>query len=235
MRRLRAASASGVLFVVSCLTAAAQSADWPQWRGPNRDGVSRETNLLKQWPTAGPPLAWKAKGAGAGYSSLAVANGRIYTLGLRGEREFVVAFDAATGREVWATPHGTAYHDGRGDGPRGTPTLDGERLYALGGNGDLSALEAKTGRVVWTMNVLKKFGGENPNWGVSESPLVVGDRLLVTPGGAGASVVALDKRDGAVLWKSQSDHAGYSSGIPVQIGAGRRSSSSPRAAPSDST
>jgi outer membrane protein assembly factor BamB len=204
--------------VSSCCVAAAQVGEWNQWRGPNRDGVSKETGLLKQWTAEGPPLAWKAQGAGAGYSSLAVSNGRIYTMGLRGDREYVIAFDAATGKEVWATLSGTAYRDGRGDGPRGTPTVDGSTLYALGGNGDLSALDAKTGKVVWAMNVLKKFGGDNIGWGISESPLVVGERLFVNAGGPGASVVALNKRDGTLIWKSQSDAPGYSSAIAVEVG-----------------
>lgn len=192
--------------------------DWPQWRGANRDGISKETGLLKQWPTDGPPLAWKAAGAGGGYSSFAIANNRLYTMGLRGTKEFVVAFDVATGKEVWATAHGGAFRNDRGDGPRGTPTVDGDRIYALGGNGDLSALDTKTGKIVWTMNVLEKFGGSNITWGISESPLVVGDKVLVNPGGPGASIVALNKKDGSVVWKSQSDRAGYSSAVPVQIG-----------------
>ncbi|HEX8161651.1 MAG TPA: PQQ-binding-like beta-propeller repeat protein [Pyrinomonadaceae bacterium] len=219
MRSLFVKGALCALVVVSCCrVASAQAGEWNQWRGPNRDGVSKETGLLKQWPAEGPPLVWKAQGAGAGYSSLAVTNGRIYTMGLRGASEYVICFDAATGKEVWATVNGTAYRDGRGDGPRGTPTVDGERLYALGGNGDLSALEAKTGKVVWTMNVLKKFGGDNIGWGISESPLVVGEKLLVNAGGAGASVVALNKRDGSLIWKSQSDAPGYSSAITVEVG-----------------
>jgi len=192
--------------------------DWPQWRGANRDGLSKETGLLRQWPEAGPPLAWKAGGAGRGYSSVALAGGRLYTMGLRGDREFVVAFDAATGKELWATATGRAFRNDRGDGPRSTPTVDGERLYALGGAGDLACLETKTGRVVWSLNVLDKFGGENIVWGISESPLVLGDRVLVNAGGPGASVVALNKRDGSLVWKSQSDRAGYSSAIPLQVG-----------------
>ncbi|HEX8502642.1 MAG TPA: PQQ-binding-like beta-propeller repeat protein [Pyrinomonadaceae bacterium] len=207
------------LLVLCAPPAAAQgTADWPQWRGPNRDGISKETGLLKQWPESGPPLAWKASGAGRGYSSLAASKGRLYTMGLRGEREFVIAFDFKTGKEVWATPHGTAFRNDRGDGPRGTPTVDGDRVYALGGSGDLSALDANTGKVVWTMNVLQKFGGSNITWGISESPLVVGEKLLVNAGGPGASVVALNKKDGALIWKSQSDRAGYSSAIPVTVG-----------------
>lgn len=201
-----------------CAAAQAQTpAEWPQWRGPNRDGISKETGLLKQWPESGPPLAWKAAGAGRGYSSMSVAKGRLYTLGLRGDREFVIAFDFKTGKEVWATPHGAAFRNDRGDGPRGTPTVDGDRVYALGGNGDLSALDAASGKLVWTMNVLQKFGGRNITWGISESPLVVGEKLLVNPGGPGASVVALNKKDGSLIWKSQSDQAGYSSGIPVTV------------------
>src|ERR1044071_8457412 len=150
---------------------AAQSGDWPQWRGPNRDGISKETGLLKQWPAEGPPLVWKATGAGGGYSSFSIANGKLYTMGLRGDREFVIAFDVATGKEAWATANGSAFRNDRGDGPRGTPTVDGDRLYALGGSGDLSALDARTGKVIWSKNVLKEFGGSNIQWGISESPL----------------------------------------------------------------
>ena len=195
-------------------------ASWPQWRGPNRDGVSKETGLLKQWPAEGPPLVWKASGAGHGYSSFSVANGRLYTMGLRGDREFVVAFDIANGKEVWATAHGGAFRNDRGDGPRGTPTVDGDRLYALGGNGDLSCIEARTGKVVWSKNVLREFGGSNITWGISESPLVLGNKVLVNAGGENASIVALNKENGAVIWKSQSDDAGYSSAIPLQVNGG---------------
>ena len=207
--------------LVSLFRVAAQAqadGEWPQWRGENRDGVSKETGLLKQWPEGGPPLAWKAQGAGTGYSSVSVSKGRVYTMGLRGEREYVVAFDAKTGKELWATAHGTAYRDSRGDGPRGTPTVDGGRLYSLGGNGDLSCLDAATGKIVWSQNVLQKFGGENINWGISESPLVLNDRVLVNAGGPGASLVALKKADGSLLWKTQSDKAGYSSALPVVVG-----------------
>ena len=211
-----------VLSVVALLAffafqAAAQSTDWPQWRGPNRDGISKETGLLKSWPANGPAMLWKAKGAGYGYSSFAVANGKLYTMGLRGDREFIVAFDVATGKELWATPHGGAYRNDRGDGPRGTPTVDGDRLYALGGNGDLSSLDARTGKVFWSKNVLKEFGGSNTRWGISESPLVIGDKVLVNAGGPNASIVALKKSDGSVIWKSQSDEAGYSSAIPLNV------------------
>lgn len=207
-----------VLLLSVASAALAQSAgNWPQWRGPNRDGISKETGLLKQWPAEGPPLAWKANGAGRGYSSFAISNGKLYTMGVRGDREFVVAFDVATGKEAWATAHGSAFRNDRGDGPRGTPTIDGDRVYALGGNGDLSALDARTGKIVWSKNILQEFGGSNIIWGISESPLVLGNKLLVNAGGPGASIVALNKANGSVIWKSQSDKAGYSSAIPVEI------------------
>lgn len=207
-----------ILFCLGAEASAQQAGNWPQWRGANRDGISKETGLLKQWPENGPPLAWKTTGAGGGYSSFAISDGRLFTMGLRGDREFVIAFDVATGKQVWATPHGGAFRNDRGDGPRGTPTVDGDRLYALGGNGDLSSLDTRSGKVIWTMNVLEKFGGDNITWGISESPLVIGEKVLVNAGGPGASIVALNKKDGSLIWKSQSDRAGYSSGMPVQIG-----------------
>src|ERR1043165_4751930 len=210
-----------ILLLALAQQALAQSvADWPQWRGANRDGISKETGLLKQWPAEGPPLVWKATGAGRGYSSFSIADGKLYTMGLRGDREFVIAFDIATGKEAWATAHGSAFRNDRGNGPRGTPTVDGDRVYALGGNGDLSALDAKTGKIVWSKNVLKEFGGSNITWGISESPLVIGNKVLVNPGGPGASIVALNKADGSLIWKSQSDRAGYSSGIPLEVNGG---------------
>jgi len=210
-------AAFSLLLLCAPQTSAQAGGEWPQWRGANRDGISKETGLLKQWSEAGPPLAWKTTGAGRGYSSLSASKGKLYTMGLRGEREFVIAFDFKTGKELWATPHGSAFRNDRGDGPRGTPTVDGDRVYALGGSGDLSALDAASGKVIWTMNVLQKFGGSNITWGISESPLIIGEKLLVNPGGPGASIVALNKKDGSLIWKSQSDRAGYSSGIPVTI------------------
>lgn len=221
MKDISIRTVASVAIIVLCLTVelvGQTGGNWPQWRGSNRDGVSKETGLLKQWPAEGPSLVWKAVGAGRGFSSMAVAKGRLFTMGLRADLEYVIAFDVATGKEVWATPHGTAYRDSRGDGPRGTPTVDGNNLYSLGGNGDLSCLDAKTGRIGWTINVLTKFGGENINWGISESPLVIDDKLLINAGGPGASIVALNKKDGSLIWKSQSDKAGYSSAMPVKIG-----------------
>ena len=196
--------------------------DWPQWRGPNRDGRSSERGLLKTWPAGGPPLAWQAKGAGEGYSSFAAANGQLITLGARGDREYVIAFDAASGKQLWATAHGRRFGNDRGDGPRGTPTVEGDRIYAFGASGDLSVLDASSGKILWSVNVLQKFGGSNITWGLSESPLVLADRILVNAGGREASIVAFNKKDGSVLWKSQSDEAGYSSAVIHQAGEVRQ-------------
>jgi outer membrane protein assembly factor BamB len=192
--------------------------DWPQWRGANRDGKSAETGLLTEWPAGGPPLVWKAGGAGTGYSSMSVAGGRLYTVGARGGTEYVHAFDVATGKKLWEVANGKEYSNDRGNGPRGTPTIDGGRLYVLGASGDLTALDAAKGTRVWSVNVLREFGGSNPRWGLSESPLVTGDRVLVNAGGPNASIVAFNKRDGKVIWKSQSDGAGYSSAVTQRVG-----------------
>jgi outer membrane protein assembly factor BamB len=192
--------------------------DWPQWRGPNRDGVSAEKGLLKDWPKTGPPLAWRADGAGSGYSSFAAANGKLYTLGARGGTEFVMAFDQVSGKKIWETRHGDRFSNDQGDGPRATPTVEADRMYVFGASGDFSVLDADTGKTFWTVNVLRKFGGSNTRWGLSESPLVLGDRILLNAGAPGASIVALRKTDGSVLWKSQSDEAGYSSAVVHEAG-----------------
>jgi len=176
--------------------------DWPQWRGRNRDGVGVEKGLLKTWPPNGPSRVWQANGAGEGYSSFAVAGGKLYTLGARAGTEYVMAFDEATGKKVWEVAHGRRFGNDRGDGPRGTPTVSDGTVYAYGASGDLSAHDAATGKQIWTVNVLQKFGGSNITWGLSESPLVLQDRIIVNAGGRGASVVALNRKDGSVLWQT---------------------------------
>lgn len=201
---------------------ALQTSDWFQWRGPNRDGKAAETGLLKSWPAQGPPLAWRSTGAGIGYSSFAASGGRIHTLGGRGNREYVLAFDAATGKRVWETPLGPLFYNDRGDGPRGTPTIDGDRLYALGGSGDLACLDLKTGKPIWSKNLIRDFGGRNISWGLSESPLVLSDRVLVQAGGRNAAIVALNKADGSALWRRHSDEAGYSSAVLAQVGGAQQ-------------
>ncbi len=216
-----------VVVVLTCLALSAGVSsrapdDWPQWRGPQRDGISAERGLLKTWPQGGPSLAWTATGAGEGYSSFSAANGKLYTMGARGGTEYVMAFDPATGKKLWEVEHGRRFSNSRGDGPRATPTVDGAQLYAYGASGDLSALDAGTGKTIWKVNVLQQFGGSNINWGLSESPLVLADRVLVNAGGRNASIVALRKKDGSVIWKTQSDEPGYSSGVIMDIGGVRQ-------------
>jgi outer membrane protein assembly factor BamB len=190
--------------------------DWPQWRGPNRDGRSGERGLLKDWPAGGPPVAWRGSGAGEGYSSFAVANNRLYTLGARSGREYVIAFDVASGKKLWETENGSRFENDRGSGPRATPTVEGDRVYAFGASGDLSALDASSGKRVWHVNVLSKFGGSNIQWGLSESPLVLADRILINAGGP---IVALKKTDGSQIWKADGrDPAGYSSAVLHELG-----------------
>lgn len=195
--------------------------DWPQWRGPKRDGVSSERGLLKDWPAGGPALAWRATGAGIGFSSFSAAHGRLYTLGARSGTEYLMAYDAATGQKAWEIAHGRRFSNDMGDGPRSTPTVDGDRLYTFGASGDMSAVDAATGKVFWKINLLDKFGGSNLRWGLSESPLVLNDRVIVSPGGRGAAIVALSKADGSVIWKSPGDEPGYSSAVLHEAGGVR--------------
>lgn len=200
----------------------AWAADWPQWRGPNRDGISAETGLLESWPKGGPPLVWKIQGLGEGYSSAAVAGGRLFIQGQHGDEEYVLAFDTNTGKQLWRTHTGIPFNESRGHGPRSTPTVDGDRLYALAADGMLVCLDTATGKTIWGYNIVDHFHGRVPHWGISESPLVDGNRVIVTPGGTGAAVVALDKTSGKLLWQSQSDSAGYSSPIAYDVGGSRR-------------
>ena len=202
-------------------SAVAWAADWPQWRGPNRDGISSETGLLDAWPKGGPPLVWKIQGLGEGYSSAAIAAGRLYIQGQHGDEEFVLAFDAGSGKPLWRAHTGIPFKESRGYGPRSTPTVDGDRLYALAADGMLVCLKTATGERIWGFNIVDHFHSHVPHWGISESPLVEGDRVIVTPGGSGAAVVALDKMSGKLLWQSQSDRAGYSSPMAFDAGGSR--------------
>jgi outer membrane protein assembly factor BamB len=207
---------------------AAAAADWPQWRGPARDGVSREGGLLKQWPKGGPRLAWQVNDIGDGYSTPVVVRGRVYLMSNRGmENEFVAALSAKDGKVVWTTRVGNVGNPNQNPPyakARSTPTVDGNLLYALGSDGDLACLETKTGKVRWQKNLRKEFGGVPGEWAYAESPLVDGDLVVVTPGGEQATMAALDKRTGATVWKSAipgGDPAGYASAIAVE-GGGRR-------------
>jgi outer membrane protein assembly factor BamB len=216
---------AATLIVVGAVSLSSQSAssDWPQWRGPDRNGLSKETGLLSQWPRSGPPVAWSAAMLGAGYGSIAVQGDRVYVQGMRNRQSVVSTLNRADGKLVWVRILGPAGDNDRGPGPRGTPTIDGDRVYALSETGDLACLRAADGTVIWQRNILKEFRGENPYWLLSESPLIDGDHVIVTPGGRGAGVVALDKMSGKTVWVSKelSDGAGYSSPIVADVGGVR--------------
>jgi outer membrane protein assembly factor BamB len=216
MKRLVTVAAATFIAV-----AALDAANWPQWQGPDRTRVSKETGLLKEWPAGGPRRIWTTDGLGAGYGSMSVAGDRVYLQGVRGSSSVVIALNRADGREVWSKalgPTETKQRGDRGPGPRGTPTVDGDRLYVLTENGDLACL-GTDGTVRWQRNILKDFGGPQLQWLISESPLVDGPSVVVTPGGPGAGMVKLDKLTGKTVWTSKelSDVAGYSSIIAADV------------------
>ena len=193
--------------------------DWPQWQGPDRTGISKETGLLQQWPPTGPPLLWSVTGLGAGYGSLAIKGEHIYLQALNRSGSTVSSLSRADGRVEWTKGIGRGGSNDRGPGPRGTPTLDGDRLYVLTENGDLACLNAANGSAIWQRNILADFGGRQIPWLISESPLVDGNNVIVTPGGPRAGIVALDKMTGKTVWQSQqlSDEAGYASPIAADV------------------
>ena len=213
------------LILAAC--AFATAADWPQWRGPQRTGISQETGLLKEWPAGGPKLLWQVKDIGDGYSTPAVVGDRLYLISNQGmDNEYVHCLSAADGQEIWKTTIGkVGPNDGQQyPGARSTPTVDGRRLFALGSNGDLTCLETN-GKLVWKKNLRDDFGGQFGKWAYAESPLVDGDAVVVTPGGAEATLLKLNKATGEVIWKGPvegGDNAGYASIIVVEAGGVRQ-------------
>jgi len=220
-----------VLSVAACcflVPANVQAEDWPQWRGPNRDGKSADTGLLKEWTKDGPPLAWKINGLGGGYSAPSIAAGRIFGMGNRGDDEVVWALSEKDGKELWVTRLGPAFKQSWPQGKEGpgcTPTVDGERLYVMGLAGDLACLQVQDGKIIWQRSLKGDFGGSVPTWSYRESPLVDGDKVICTPGGQDATLVALDKLTGKTIWKSQvpdSPKAAYASVIAVDFDGQRQ-------------
>ncbi len=202
--------------------AAAMAADWPQFRGPNRDDISKETGLLKEWPDGGPKLVWHAKGLGGGYSSLSVVGDRIYTLGNHDKLSKVMALSRGDGKVVWSAEVGPA-----GGNLGCTPTVEGDRIYALGQEGDLVCLKASDGERVWHRHLQRDFDGSVGGWHYCESPLVDGDHVIVTPGGKESTMVALDKKSGETVWKcaipfAETPQAGYSSIVVADVGGIRQ-------------
>src|SRR5882672_5698347 len=183
------------------LTACASSGDWPQWRGPDRTDVSKETGLLKTWPEGGPKRVWLFENAGLGYSGYAIVGDKLFTMGVRDGGEQLIAVDAKAGKELWSAKMGEALKNNWGDGPRGTPSVDGDRVYAMSGRGNLICASSADGKIVW-QHTMKEFGGGTPGWGYTESVLVDGDKVVCTPGGKKGAIVALDKKTGELVWQS---------------------------------
>lgn len=229
--------AKPLLFAAAALAAGLQADDWPQWLGPGRNGVSAETGLLREWPKEGPPLAWKATGLGAGMGGVAVSRGRVYTTGDDPDATaWLLALDERDGKLVWKAQIGQGGNPGnfvRPHGPRGTPAVDGDRIFILSQRGEFVCFTTE-GKEVWRTDFVKDLGGVMPVWGYAESPLVDGERIICTPGGPEGLVVALDKQTGKPAWKcvlpgaptggpGQPGRSGAAYASPVAVtAAGRR-------------
>lgn len=194
---------------------------WPQWRGPNRDGKSQETGLLKAWPESGPPLLWKIKDLGEGYATPAVDQGKIFGASYDNEEEFAWALNEENGDLIWKTRTAKAERNvGYSHGPRSTPTVDGKHVFTLGAGGDLTCLDVNQGTIVWQRNLKKDFDGKMMSgWGYSESVLVDGDRVVCSPGGRAGTVVCLNRANGKLVWRTTElkDEAAYTSIIKEAI------------------
>ena len=227
--RLSTCITLAVLMAAGAVHLAADSSErsWPQFRGVHRDGISPETGLLESWPESGPKEIWR-RPIGEGYSAISVTNGRRYTM-YAGDAEgtaveFAAAFDAGTGKELWRTKIGDKLDTQFGNGPRSTPTVDGDLVYVLGSMGDFAALSIEDGSERWRISLPEEFGSSRPYWGFASSALLDGDRLVVEGGGPdGKSFAGLDKSTGKVLWTSgeAAREPSYNSAISIELG-GRR-------------
>ncbi len=223
MRFLWLISLSASIVALSALGLRAD--DWPGFRGPNRDGLCREKALLKEWPKDGPKLLWKVTGLGVGNSAPSVVGNVLYTMGENDDKEWVLALDVSReGKQLWASSIGPIRNNGNGfPGPRSTPSIDGNRLYTLGIAGDIVCMELKRGRILWHHDVVKDFGGRVPSWGYAESVLVDGPWVICTPGGPKATIAAINKKNGRLVWTSPvGDPADYVSVIKVMIGGSKQ-------------
>ena len=207
------------LAILACAFATTASAlDWPQWRGPDRNDLSQEKGLLKEWPPAGPKQVWIYKNAGVGYAGPAVVGGRLFTLGTRDGKEVLLALDAEKGAEQWVHPLSGILDNKWGDGPRGTPSVEAGKVYTLSGPGTLACVNAADGKEIWNTS-MSEVGGKVPTWGYTESPLVDGDQVVVTPGGEKGAIAAYEKATGKLRWQSKefTDGAQYSSIVSATI------------------
>lgn len=211
-----------LLSIVAACGSACHGADWNQFRGPNRDGKSAETGLLKEWPDGGPALLWSCEGLGQGFASVSVVEGIVYTTGMdEGNQGTLFAIDSK-GTPLWQKDYGPEW-SGSYPGSRSTPTVDQDRLYLMSGHGRLCCFKRSTGALIWKVDTLEKFQGKNITWGISESVLIDGDRVICTPGGQDATLVALDKYTGKTIWTSEglSNRSAYCSAMIVNHGGKR--------------
>lgn len=210
---------------VTCLllaAGAASSQDWPQFHGPLRDNRSTEAGLRRQWPEGGPPLLWRTEGLGHGFSTVAIVDGALYTTGDVGEDLIVTALDLS-GQGLWRQKNGASFSRAY-PGRRSTPTVTEGRLYCGSGNGDLTCFRADTGSPAWAVNSMQRFAGREAQWGVAESPLVVGPNVTCCPGGTDVPMAALDKDTGETRWTCAGvgDEHGYASAALVECGGLRQ-------------
>jgi outer membrane protein assembly factor BamB len=198
--------------------------DWPQWRGLNRDGISKETGLLNSWPEAGPKLAWSVKTVGAGYAGPALVGDRIYILGDLTDGCYIIALERATGKTIWKTRIGNAGGNTSYPGTRATPTIDGDKLITMNQHGDILSLNIADGQIVWRKNIERDFGGVTPKWNWAEAPLVDGEQIICTPGSPEGTLLSLNKQNGQLLWRSKevTNVAAYCSVIPAEIAGTRQ-------------
>lgn len=194
----------------------AQAEDWPGFLGPHRNGISAEKNLIDSWPENGPREVWRVQG-GVGMSGIAVSQGKCVTLVQRADQQRLVAHDVSKGAPLWDTPIAPAFENQMGDGPRATPTIVGDKVFAFTGEGILVGASLKDGKVLWSINLLKEFGGKMADYGMAASPLVVDGNVIVIVGGKDASVVACDAVTGKVRWAIGEDPAGYSSPVLLTL------------------
>ena len=194
--------------------------DWTQWRGENREGIQKEKGINLDWAEKKPQVLWVYKDAGVGYSSPIISGNTLYLLGAANNNDFAFALDAKTSRLIWTSVLGELYVQDRGDGPRGTMTLDNGKLYLIRGAGQIHCISAEDGKMIWQKDLVKDFDGKiMSQWGYSESPLIDGNLVICTPGGSQGTMVALDKNSGEVVWicNEWTDEAGYSSPIVAEI------------------
>ena len=192
--------------------------DWPNWRGPEHSDVSTETGLLKEWPKDGPTRVWLNEDVGLGYSGVSTSAGKLFTMGARGDDEYLICLNADSGSELWAVKLGSVLDNNWGNGPRGTPAVDGNRVYGLSGNGVLVCAQVDNGQEVWR-KTMSELNGAKPNWGYCESVLVDGPRVVCTPGGDKGAITAFNKETGEIIWRTEElkDGAQYASIVPALI------------------